>query len=299
MNEKKRKLYVRILAILIGLALISGIVVSIARGEQAEDAVIAPECASPAETDSGDPDAVLPDDADEVPEEPVGEDAGDAADEPEAAVSDDAGIIPEEPATEAPDMPETAAEPVADEPADDTETAVAVETPAAPAVPEIVEEPAAAPADDTAVPEAVNTAAEAPAEKEPAAENSVAENTVAESSADENAVQAPAVAEAPVPDVPVAEAPVPEEPAKAPVERKVITRSTLETMERVYLGSEIIMTAELIGFDDVSYSVQWLYSPDGENWFDAPEGNELVYTYTITEENYLYYWSIRVDFQED
>ena len=59
-----------------------------------------------------------------------------------------------------------------------------------------------------------------------------------------------------------------------------------------YVGAQITMTAELTGFEGKTYSLQWQYSMDGENWMDVPDANAISYTYILDETTTQYVWRI-------
>ena len=68
--------------------------------------------------------------------------------------------------------------------------------------------------------------------------------------------------------------------------------SSLDGESVTTVGEEVELRAELNGFlEDDRYTVQWQYSPDGgETVFDAEDGNELIYRYKVSKENYGYAW---------
>ena len=78
--------------------------------------------------------------------------------------------------------------------------------------------------------------------------------------------------------------------------RSVLIRSTLDDAAYVTVGTEVVMTAELIGFTETDeYTVQWQYTPDGGTTvFDAAGGNETSFTYKVNKENFSYTWRIIV-----
>ena len=112
---------------------------------------------------------------------------------------------------------------------------------------------------------------------------------------------APAETEAPE------NAELPEEPEKPaqeseePAVRTVRISSSLSGRDFVYVGDEIELKAELLGFKDTDrYTVQWQYSPDGgKTILDAEDGHELTYHYTMSEENYGYAWRMVLTLQPD
>lgn len=85
---------------------------------------------------------------------------------------------------------------------------------------------------------------------------------------------------------------LPEEVEK--VERSVKVVSSLEGVETVEEGTSITLTAELTGFDDVEYEIQWQRSTDGTDWEDVDGANDIEYTFDITEETDGYLWRVGV-----
>ena len=83
------------------------------------------------------------------------------------------------------------------------------------------------------------------------------------------------------------------EPEPAPV-RRVKLVSTLDGLKEVEAGTEIVMTAELIGFtEDEIAAVTWQYRPAGENDFhDIPDAHGLTWSYEISAANIHYEWRI-------
>ncbi len=78
-------------------------------------------------------------------------------------------------------------------------------------------------------------------------------------------------------------------------ERQAIIHSSLEGKEFIYVGDEVTLTAELIGFDDVQVTLQWMYSDDGGKTFKPIEGaNEQTYTYRVDKKNFYYIWQLVV-----
>ena len=142
---------------------------------------------------------------------------------------------------------------------------------------------------------------EEPAAEEPVTEEPATEEEQANDDSGEMVIEdyptplgmgtAPETAEADGDSV-TEEAAVEEKPA---VERKVITHSSLEGLTEIYEQSYVVLTAELIGFEDTAYTVQWQFSPDGgETVIDIPGANELTYIYQINEANFQYIWSVKV-----
>lgn len=90
----------------------------------------------------------------------------------------------------------------------------------------------------------------------------------------------------------------PEEEEAEEVERSVKVVSSLAGVETVEEGTSITLTAELTGFDDVEYEIQWQRSVDGANWEDVDGANGIKYTFDITEETDGYLWRVGVFISE-
>lgn len=91
---------------------------------------------------------------------------------------------------------------------------------------------------------------------------------------------------------------LPEEEEVEKVERSVKVVSSLEGVETVEEGTSITLTAELTGFDDVEYEIQWQQSTDGVDWEDVDGANDIEYTFDITEETDGYLWRVGVFLSE-
>ena len=76
---------------------------------------------------------------------------------------------------------------------------------------------------------------------------------------------------------------------------KVLMYSNLDGVEQVAAGTECILTAELIGFEGYTYTVQWKRSADGGKTWEAVEGaTELEYKFILTADNDDYVWKVTV-----
>lgn len=60
------------------------------------------------------------------------------------------------------------------------------------------------------------------------------------------------------------------------------------------LGSVAHFTAELSGYEELNYTVQWITSTDNENWTEVEGASGETMDVVVTEENYRNYWRIRV-----
>ena len=60
------------------------------------------------------------------------------------------------------------------------------------------------------------------------------------------------------------------------------------------IGSVAHFSAELIGYEELNYTVQWIMSTDNENWEEVEGATGETMDVVVTEDNYLNYWRIRV-----
>ena len=59
-------------------------------------------------------------------------------------------------------------------------------------------------------------------------------------------------------------------------------------------GEMITVQAELYGFEKIPTSLQWQYSQDGVNWYNAPGGSGISYSFPATMESIHYSWRLAV-----
>lgn len=59
-----------------------------------------------------------------------------------------------------------------------------------------------------------------------------------------------------------------------------------------YAGTMITMTAELIGFENLNYTLQWQYSIDQKEWTDEPGANGTSFTFELNETTVQYTWRV-------
>ena len=64
--------------------------------------------------------------------------------------------------------------------------------------------------------------------------------------------------------------------------------------DALYFGTEATLTAALRGYDNVVYTLQWETSRNAAEWRAVEGANETTYAMTVTEENYLDFWRVRV-----
>lgn len=89
-------------------------------------------------------------------------------------------------------------------------------------------------------------------------------------------------------------------PEEEEIIRTVKLTSNVSGDETVYAGTEIMLSAQLTGFDDLEYKLQWQYTPDnGVSVYDVPGANDAQYTFIIDESNAYYLWRVSVTIAED
>jgi hypothetical protein len=72
--------------------------------------------------------------------------------------------------------------------------------------------------------------------------------------------------------------------------------SNIPSGEAALIGTEITLTAEMIGFEGKEYTLQWQHSTDHKNWIDQEGANDLTYTYMLDDDTVQYIWrAIAVD----
>lgn len=64
-------------------------------------------------------------------------------------------------------------------------------------------------------------------------------------------------------------------------------------------GTSITMSAVLIGYDQVSFQLQWQTSSDNATWRDVDMAAGSQYTVVMTQDNYLDYWRVVVIMDEE
>ena len=87
------------------------------------------------------------------------------------------------------------------------------------------------------------------------------------------------------------EIPETEEPAE---ERTVTITSNVSSGTTVSEPTEVTLTAELTGHDNVPYTLQWQRKPADADWEDIEGATDLTYTFTLNEENSGYSWRVAV-----
>ena len=74
--------------------------------------------------------------------------------------------------------------------------------------------------------------------------------------------------------------------------RAIMLTSDWPAGEPAYAGTIITMTAELIGFENVDYTLQWQYSTDNKEWTDIPGANDISYTFELNETTCMNTWRV-------
>ena len=66
----------------------------------------------------------------------------------------------------------------------------------------------------------------------------------------------------------------------------------------LHFGDGSTLVADLKGYDNAVYTLQWQTSKDNVNWVDVAGATELCHQMIVTEENYLDYWRVVVTVTE-
>ena len=64
--------------------------------------------------------------------------------------------------------------------------------------------------------------------------------------------------------------------------------------DTLYFGETAYLIADTAEIVDEEYSLQWQWSIDGIEWYDAENGNGTQIEVVVTEDNYLYHWRLLV-----
>lgn len=76
--------------------------------------------------------------------------------------------------------------------------------------------------------------------------------------------------------------------------RKMYLTTNVDGTDIYYVGQEINLLANLEGFDDVDYTIQWQCSKDRVNMEDIPGATGTTYSFIMNETTFYYKWSFRV-----
>lgn len=79
---------------------------------------------------------------------------------------------------------------------------------------------------------------------------------------------------------------------KAGTYRAIKLSSDWPEGEPAYEGDMITLTAELIGFENVNYTLQWQHSTDMQEWVNEPGANGASFTYELNETTCEYIWRV-------
>ena len=74
--------------------------------------------------------------------------------------------------------------------------------------------------------------------------------------------------------------------------KQVTIRSDWPEGKPAFKGTMITMTAELTGFEEGAYTLQWEYSTDGKEWTEVAGETGITMTYRLDEVNEHYYWRV-------
>jgi len=74
--------------------------------------------------------------------------------------------------------------------------------------------------------------------------------------------------------------------------KKVTITSSWPDGKPAFRGTEITLTAELTGFEEGQYTLQWEYSQDRINWLPKTGETGKTFTYTLDEDTSKYYWRV-------
>lgn len=90
-----------------------------------------------------------------------------------------------------------------------------------------------------------------------------------------------------------------EAPTEAPAEAQPVTRGVsiaMDIPDQLQMGDTVTLTATLYGYDDVNVALQWQYTRDGEEWFNAQDegATTLTYAFTVNDETAGTAWRLAV-----
>ena len=91
-----------------------------------------------------------------------------------------------------------------------------------------------------------------------------------------------------------------EKPGEEENIRAIVISSNIDSLFRVKEGTKVILTAELIGFENDAYTLQWQYSPDnGATAVDIPGATGIAYGYILNRNNFGYVYRLIVTYEPD
>ena len=229
-----------------------------------------------------------------VTEAPTEEPAPAATEEPTEEPAPAATEAPtEEPEVEETEPTEEPAPEVTEEPTEEPE--VEETEPTEEPAPEATEEPTEEPAPEVTE-EPAPEVTEEPTEEPEVEETEPTEDPAPEATEEPTEEPAPEVTEEPTeePAPEATEEPIEEPEAELNPDRDIKVTAAWEG-EELYFGDLVTLTAELIGYENAVYIVQWQTSEDGVNWTDVEGATELIYEFAVTEENCQNYWRLIVN----
>ena len=68
---------------------------------------------------------------------------------------------------------------------------------------------------------------------------------------------------------------------------------------QLHIGDPVTLHAVLNGYGKVTYTLQWQWSPDNENWNDVPGETGLSMDFTLTMDNYRNWWRVSVNWTSE
>ena len=91
-----------------------------------------------------------------------------------------------------------------------------------------------------------------------------------------------------------------EKPGEEENIRAIVISSNIDSLFRVKEGTKVILTAELIGFENDAYTLQWKYSPDnGAPAVDIPGATGIAYGSILNRNNFGYVYRLLVTYEPD
>lgn len=91
----------------------------------------------------------------------------------------------------------------------------------------------------------------------------------------------------------------PAEDEELPEEERDITINVTFDTPNPVIGDTAHFSAVLTGYEQLTYTLQWQYSPDQTEWTDLPGETGETMDVVVTEENNTVFWRIVVDVEED
>ena len=79
--------------------------------------------------------------------------------------------------------------------------------------------------------------------------------------------------------------------------RRINISSSIDEQTTLSYGMLVVVSAELVGFEDDEYTLQWQYTPDmGKTACDIPGATDLWYAYYLNDTNYSYGYRVIVTY---